>query len=77
MFIALLMSTVQTGNHQLVKTFLTSDFVIKILELSGITVKFYPSYTESSSVDEPVKYGSVAEFEELLIQEESKSQRLS
>lgn len=77
MFISLLMSTVQTGDHQLAKMFLTPDLVVTILELCGVTATFYPSHTASSSVDKPVKHGSVAEFEELLIQEESKSQRLS
>lgn len=77
MFISLLMSTIQTGNHQLAKTFFTSDLVVKILELSGITAIFYPPHTASSSVVEPVGHCSVAEFEELLMQEESKSQRLS
>lgn len=76
MFIALLMSTIQT-EEQLAKMFSTRDFAIKILELSGITVKFYSSHTTSSSAVEPVKHYSVAEFEELLMQEESKSQRLS
>ena len=77
MFISLLMSTVQTGNHQLTKMFLTPDLVVTILELCGVTATFYPSHAESSFVAEPVKHGSVTEFEELLMQEESKSQRLS
>lgn len=77
MFISLLMSTVQTGNHQLAKMFLTSDLMVKILALCGVTVTFYPSHTASSADVEPVDHRSVAEFEELLMQEESKSQRLS
>ena len=77
MFISLLMSTIQTGNHQLAEMFLTSDLVVKILELCGVTATFYPSHAESSADVEPVKHGSVAEFEELLMKEESKPQRLS
>lgn len=76
MFIALLMSTIQTGN-QLAETFSTWDFLFKILELSDVTMNsFDSSHTVSSSVAEPVEHYSVAEFEELLIQEGTKSQRL-
>lgn len=77
MFIALLMSTIQIGN-QLAETFSTWDFLFKILELSDVTMNsFDSSHTASSSAVEPVKHYSVTEFEELLMREESKSQRLS
>lgn len=76
MFIALLMSTIQTKN-QLAQAVVTWSFVIDLFGMNFFTVKASPSSAPPDSVDpQPVKRYSIAEFEELLLQEETKPRRL-